>query len=72
MVSAHMNDLSRQTLDNLFVTFARSPLDGRVAPECLWLWNSLGFFNEEMKNLNCVELLYLLLFLKDKLVNRMI
>lgn len=33
----------------------------------------LGFFNEEKKNLNCVELLYLLLFFfKDKLVHRMI
>lgn len=57
-----MNDLIRQTLGRQSVKLARSHLDGRVAPECLWLWNSLGFFNEEKKNLNCVELLYLLLF----------
>lgn len=39
-------------------------------------WNaSLGTFREEKENLNCVELLYLLLFFffgKDKLVNRVI
>lgn len=37
-------------------------------------WNScLGKLKEEEKNLNCVELLYLLLFFfKDKLVNRVI
>lgn len=41
---------------------------------CFWN-SSLGKFKEEKKNLNCVELLYLLhffFFWKDKLVNRVI
>lgn len=40
---------------------------------CFWN-SSLGKFKEEKKNLNCVELLYLVLFFfwKDKLVNRVI
>lgn len=65
MVSSHVHAL---TLEGLWTdTLPRSPGAPGMAVLLQRVFGSgipLGFFNEEKKNLNCVELLYLLLFFK--------